>query len=341
MAPHWIRRLLPLELLLIRRMSCLRRVPVLRRLSRQVTARLTLSANAHPRDGPWFRLDFETPYLRLPVEVERIQIGIEGAHSRFSPEAFRFFDWQSWAHIDGKIAWHGGREATLNGRTVPLVKGFSYRSAKLPEDIGNLGLRIAEGVEGTLRVLRGDAVVSVGFEPGYWLLEPGGESYRVVAIRDPNLMVLIVSLSEIGTGNREIYDRAVEHLSQWVGFRWGREDPEIAMFLLLQKVRDWGPLGMAPLYRGLVETLSRMGVEDQERILFEFYADHWGIRDNRKGRLLAVRTLEALGTESALSALREILSYVRYRALDPDELARIQGAAAVIDEQRGEGAGAP
>lgn len=341
MAPHWIRRLLPLELLLIRRMSFLRRVPVLRRVSRQVTARLTLSSNARPCDGLSFRLDFETPYLRLPVEVERLQIGIEDAHSGFRSEAFRFFDWQSWAHIDGKIEWHGGREAILNGRAVPLVKGFSYRSEKLPEGIGNLGLRIAEGVEGTLRVLWGDAVVSVGFDPGYWLLESGSESYRIVPIRDTDLMVLIVSLSEIGTGNRKIYNRAVENLSQWVAFRWGREDPEIRMFLLLQKVRDWGPLGMAPLYEGLVETLSRIGVEDQERILFEFYADHWGIRNNEKGRLLAVRTLEALGTDSALSALREILSYVRYRAIGPDELARMRGAAAVIEGKLEEGAGAP
>lgn len=332
MSPDWFLRLLPLEFQLIRRLSFLRRLPVLRRLSRQVTARLTLSGKAIPDAAPAFRLDFETPYLHLPVEVERTQIGSEEKDSEFRPGALRFFDWQSWAHIDGEVEWHGAREATLNNRKAAVITGFSYRPGKLAESVGNLGLRIAEGVEGTLRVIWGKAIVPVGFEPGYWLLEPGKDGYRIIPIRDHELMVLIVSLSEIGSGNRKIYDRAVEHLWQWVSHRWGQENPEHAMLMLLWHVRKWGPLGMEPLYRGLVEIMERLGVEDRERILFEYYADHSGVRDNRKGRLLAIRTLEALGTDSARSALREILNYTRNRGLPPHELALIRAAAGATEQ---------
>lgn len=332
MSPHWVRRLLQIELPLIRRTSFLRRIPVLRRLHRQVTARLTLLGES-PGALPAFRLDFETPYLRLPVEVDRNQIGSEDSPSGFEPEAFRFFDWHSWAHVGGEIQWHGERAVTLTDSRVTLITGFSYRPAALPEGVGNLGLRIAEGVEGTLRVLCGEAVESVAFEPGYWLLEPSKGGYRVVPIRDHELMVLIVSLSEVGSGKPEIRSRAIEHLWQWVSFRWGRENPEIAMFLLLQHVRNWGPLDMEPLYGGLVEILDRLEVEDRERVLFEFYADHWGVRDNRNGRLLAVRTLEALGTDTSRSALYEILNYVRNRGLDTGELALIRSAAGMLEPE--------
>lgn len=328
--------MLPLELSLIRRTSFLRRIPLLRRLHRQVTARLTLLGEG-PGKLPAFRLDFETPYLHLPLEIDRNQIGVEDSESGFRPEAFRYFDWRSWTHMDGEIQWHGERTAILDDVRTTMITGFGYQPKALADGVGNLGLRIAEGVESNLRVRLGDALEPVAFEPGYWLLEPGEQSYRVVPIRDHDLMVLIVSLSEIGSGNREIRGQAIEHLWQWVSFRWSRENREIAMFLLLQQVRDWGPLAMAPLYGGLVEILDRLGVEDKERILFEFYADHWGVWDNRNGRTLAVRTLEALGTDVARSALREILAYVRNRRLDSTELALIRSAAGVAEGKAEEG----
>jgi hypothetical protein len=110
------------------------------------------------------------------------------------------------------------------------------------------------------------------------------------------------------------------------------------MLKLMKYVRDWGPLGLTPLYRGLVEVLERLGVADKESILFEMYADHWGVRDNPKGRLLAVRTLEALGTDAAGSALRQILAYVRHRGLEPAELALITAAAGEVAPAEEQGA---
>jgi hypothetical protein len=288
--------------------------------------------------APTFRLEFQSPYLHQPLEVERSQIGqaSEGG-ARFTPAAFRFFDWGSWAHIDGEIEWRGGRQLVLNGKAVPLISGFTYRPAALPAGVGNVGLRVAEGVEGTLRVLREDAILPLPFEPGYWMLERSAQGWRVVPIRDADLMVLIVSLSEMGSGKGPAYASGVEHLWQWVTFHCGPDHPEHAMLKLMKYVRDWGPLGMMPLYRGLVEVLERLGVADKESILFELYADHWGVRDNPKGRLLAVRTLQALGTDAAGSALREILAYVRHRGLEPAELALITAAAgeAVPAEEQG------
>jgi hypothetical protein len=320
--------------MLIRRMSFLRRVPLLNRLHRQVTARLKL-LDSDPGAVPAFRLDFRSPYLHLPLEIDRSQVGTEDPDTGLRPAAFRFFDWQSWQHIDGEVQWHGERTEALDGHETVLITGFSYQPKDPLNGAGSLGLRIAEGVQGTLRLLWGDVIAEMGFEPGYWLLEPGKAGYRIVPIRDPDLMVLIVSLSEIGGGKPEIYERSVEHLWQWVSCHWGRENPEVAMFLLLQKVRDWGPLGMTPLYGGLLEILRRMGVEEQERILFEFYADHWGIRDNQKGRLLAVRTLEAMGTDASRAALGEILNYVRFRGLSPDELALTRAAAGAVESGTG------
>ncbi len=330
MPSRLIRRLLPLELLLIRRTSFLRRIPLLWRLHHQVTARLTLLGAAEDT-APAFRIDFVTPYLHLPTEADQSQIGILDGDSRFRPEAFRFFDWQSWTHIGGEIEWHGERELEVNGRRVTLITGFTYRTADLPASVGNLGLRVVEGVEGTLRVLRGDAVVSVEFEPGYWMLEPGQDGYRVVAIRDNDLMVLIVSLSEIGSGSRETHAGAVENLWQWSSFHCGQQEPESAMLVLLRYVRKWGPLGMAPLYGGLVEILNRLGVVGKERILFELYADHWGVWNNKNGRLLVVRTLEALHTAASRSALREILSYVKHRGLEREELALVKAIVGRVE----------
>jgi len=96
-------------------------------------------------------------------------------------------------------------------------------------------------------------------------------------------------------------------------------------------------LGMAPLYRGLVEILDRLQVPDRERILFEYFADQVGVRDNRNGRLLAVRTLEALATDASRAALREILTYVQNRGLEPAEIVLLRGAAGEADRPAAEG----
>jgi len=325
---------LPAELFLVRRTTFLRRVPLLRRLHRRVTARFTLLGEG-PDMAPVFRLEFQSPYLHQPLEVERSQIGqVQDRDTAFVPASFRCFDWESWVHIDGEIEWRGAREAVAGGRTVPLVTGFTYRPAGLPRGTGNLGLRVAEGVEGTLRVLGSDKILSLPFEPGYWMLERSMQGWRVVPIRDTDLMVLIVSLSEVGGGKEPAYTAGVENLWQWVSFHCDCRHPEHAMLKLMRYVRDWGPLAMTSLYRGLVEILRRLDVPDVESVLFELFADHCGVRDNRRGRLLAVRTLEALGTEVAGSALREILAYVRHRGLDPQELALIAAAAGEAEQGR-------
>jgi hypothetical protein len=326
-ASHWIRaRLVPLELRLAGRLAFLQRVPLLRRLYRRVTARVAVHAGA-PGGALVLRVDFETPYLGLPVEVEKAQIGTDVPPNGLEPASFRFFDWHSWQHIGGEIAWTGERDLLVAGRRVGLVTGFTYRAGPLPVNAGNLGLRIAEGVEGTIRVNRGDDVARMGFEPGYWLLKPDGGAYRQVAICQDELMALIVSLSEIGSADPEVQRRAVEHLWDWVRFHLSGEIPERALRRLLHYVKDWGPLDLVPLYQGLKVVLERLGVRDSEQILFDFYADHWGVRSNRDARLLAIRTLDALGTEAARSALCDLLAYARNRVLDPDELDLLQSVA--------------
>ncbi len=296
---------------------------MLRRLWRQVTARLSLLGGT-AGGPPAFRLDFETPYLHLPVEVDQAQIGAEVAGGGFAAGAFRYFDWQSWIHMDGDILWHGERHAVLKGKEVTLITGFTYRPSPGVSCTGNLGLRVAEGVKATVRVASGEQTFPVGFEPGYWMFEPADGGFRVVPIRRDELLALIVSLSEIGSGNPEVRAGAVENLWQWVSFHHGIEDPEHAMLKLFKQVRDWGPLAMPALYEGLVQILDRLQVKDPERVLFEFYADHWGVRDNRNGRLLAVNTLHALATDASRAALGEILNYVRNRGIEPDEIARIR-----------------
>ena len=84
---------------------------------------------------------------------------------------------------------------------------------------------------------------------------------------------------------------------------------------------------MQPLYMGLKTVLQRLGVTGQERILFDFYGDNWGLRDNWHGRLLAVKLLEALGTEQACLALETIYGYVKYRDVEPKELRMLEAAS--------------
>ncbi|MCP4408178.1 MAG: hypothetical protein GY807_10540 [Gammaproteobacteria bacterium] len=279
-----------------------------------------------------FNVKFRTPYLHLPVKVEKTQIGIENEKNTFQPGAFRFFDWQSWAHIAGKIDWQGEHEANLKGKRLIFISGFSYRVHAVPSDIENLGIRLAEGVEGYTRVLWSRDIRRMRFDPIYWMLEPTNSSCKVVAIKDHKLMVMIVSLSEIGSGNMRLYDRAVRRLVEWVGTELVNLNPEKTLLKFLSIVRDWGPLNMNPLFHGLKEVLERLQIEDQERIIFDFYADNWGLRNNRQGRLLAVKTLEALATAKARRALHEILVLVKNQEVEPQERLLIRYAIRGITE---------
>jgi hypothetical protein len=48
----------------------------------------------------------------------------------------------------------------------------------------------------------------------------------VVAIYDNDLMVLIVSLSSIGSGNKLVYSKSIRQLEDWIAFKLGRKHPE-------------------------------------------------------------------------------------------------------------------
>jgi len=314
-----------LELHLMQRSRMLHKIPLLRRLQRRVTARLTLLGEG-VKAAQRFRVDFLTPFLKLPVEVERAQIGAERLDGSFEPAAFRFFDWQTWMCIEGAITWHGERELALDGKQTRLITGFTYQAARLPVEVQNLGVRVAEGVEGRLRLLWKNEIRALEFRPGYWMLEPREDGYRVVAIGDSDLMGLIVSLSEMGGARPEARARAIENLWEWVDGHWGRDAPRTAMTMLLGHVRDWGPLALQPLYPGLVQILERLDVDHQDELLFEFYADHWGIRDNPSGRRMVVSILQALDTDSSRAILHEMLPYVRNRGVAPVELAQIEAA---------------
>lgn len=201
-----------------------------------------------------------------------------------------------------------------------LVTGFSYSVRSIPSEAENLGIRLAQGVEGTVSVLAGGELLQFRFEPGYWMLEPNRSGYNIVAIDDTELMVLIVSLSEIGSGKQSLYESAMQHLQQWVLFKLGGKSRERTLIEFLKYVRDWGPLGMEPLFRGLSEVLQRLGLENQEHVIFEFYADNWGVRNNLHGRLLALRILEVLATQKARAALNAIFDYVINRDIEAEEL---------------------
>jgi hypothetical protein len=286
--------------------------------------------------GARFSVEFKTPYLRFPVEIEKAQIGFEEEKYRFRPEAFRLFDWQSWVHIEGEIDWQGEREMNLKGKRQVFITGFSYRVHDVPSAIGNLGIRLAEGVEGYTRVLCLRDIRRMKFDPVYWMLEPTDSSYNVVAIKDPDLMVLIVSLSEIGSGNRRVYDKSIRRLVEWVATELGNLNPEKTLLKFLRIVRDWGPLAMEPLYHGLKEAFEKLQIANQERIIFDFYADNWGLRDNRQGRLLAVKILEALATENARFILDEILALVRNQGIQPKERELIHGAICTVAQKLSE-----
>lgn len=281
-----------------------------------------------------FRVEFRSPYFRLPVEIDTAQIGSEEKQIGFTPAAFRLFDWQSWAHITGSINWLRERSISIGGQEHDFISGFEYRVSALPAASDSLGIRLAEGIEGTARVLVGRELKQMKFEPVYWMLERRDDDYRIVAINSNELMVLIVSLSEIGSGNEQINDKILERLTDWVKLKSKGKSQERTMLGFLVYVRDWGPLGMDPLYRGLKGVIAKLGITDAERILFEFYEDNWGLRDNRHGRLLAVRTLEALGTKKAHRALETISAHVKNQKISSEELKMIRSAVRAYAKTR-------
>ena len=315
--------LLQLELRYLRTCSFLDTAPRLRFFNRKITANITI-IYADEWHGIRFRIDFLTPYFKLPVAVEKTQIGRETDDCLLQTASFRFFNWQTWAHIDGSIQWHGERVSTVRGNRKELITGFSYSVESIPTGIENLGVRLVEGVPGTVRVLAGEELVQYRFEPGYWMLEPGQSGYKIVPIADAELMVLIVSLSEIGSGNQRLYDSAMQHLRQWVLFKIKEKDREQTLLRLLKYVRDWGPLAMDPLFRGLTDMLQQLGLGNQEHVIYEFYADNWGVHDNWNGRLLAIKILDALATRRAHTALNSIFDFVKNRNIEAEELELIQ-----------------
>jgi len=295
------------------------RISWLRVFNRRITADIELT-NSNETGDIRFRIDFHTPYFRLPVAVEKTQIGRVTSDGLLQPASFRFFDWNSWAHMDGAVQWHAEQISSAGGAATEFIEGFSYSVRNIPFGTENLGIRLAEGVAGTVRVLTDGGLVQFRFDPGYWMLEPCQSGYKIVPISDPELMVLIVSLSEIGSGNQRRYGSAMQHLHQWVGLKLGGKSKEQTLIEFLKYVRDWGPLGMEPLFHGLGEMLRQLELQNQEHVIFEFYADNWGVRNNWHGRLLAVRILEVLATKKAASALNAIYDYVKNRSIEAEEL---------------------
>ncbi|MEL0585942.1 MAG: hypothetical protein AAES65_13805 [Candidatus Thiodiazotropha sp. (ex. Lucinoma kazani)] len=326
----WIRqRALSLELWIFHYTSFFSHIPLLRIFHRYVTADIRV-LDSEGNAGLGFCVIFKTPYLHLPIHVQKSQVGDVDAGHRFLPAAFRFFDWHSWAHIEGRVEWQGERLIDIKGEAISVITGFNYWSLEPPAPQETFGLRLAEGVEGTAKILLDQKIVRVKFAPLYWMIEPKNSSHNVVAIRDTELAMLIVSLSEIGSGNRQVYSKAVERLEEWVTIKSQRKGTEQALLHFLISIRDWGPLGMEPLYAGLKDVMERLPLRDKERVLFDFYADNWGVRNNRNGRLLTVKILQALSTEKALFTLTAISKYVKNQAVSPDELAVIQAAVETI-----------
>jgi len=334
---NWIRqRALSLELRFIRCSSFLERIPLVRYLHRNVTADLEiLSREENIAIG--LRIKFITPYLKLPVAVEKTQIGYEDKNRKFTPTAFRFFDWHSWTHIEGKIDWEGVCPLNVKGTRTEVITGFVYKISDISVPAENYGLRLAEGVDGTARILWGGEIKRMKFEPVYWMLEPRDTGRHVVAIYDNDLMALIVSLSSIGSGNKLVYSEAIGQLEEWIAFILGRKNPEKITLELLRYVRDWGPLRMEPLFSGLKEVIERLQIPDQERIHFEFYADNCGVGDNRYGRLLAVNMLKAVDTEKARIALEAIYDYTKNQHIQPKELELIRTAISAVANKPQEG----
>jgi len=332
MTYHWIRRLiLLLELALINSTSIFRKIPLLMFLHRTVTANVEIMSN-EGKDNFRFRVQFKTPYFNLPLEIAKTQVEHKSGMNTFQPSAFLFFDWQSWQHINGKIEWLGERSKRLDGEKTDIITGFVYEAYKIGESTENLGLRLAEGVEGTVKVLGKRSFKRMIFKPVFWMFEPENDSYNLIKIDDINLMSLIVSLSEMGSGNPRLYDNAVKRIQEWIGFNINRRNPESVMLVFLRYVTKWGPLGMSPLFHGLCEIFKELKVSNQEKLLYDFYADNWGVRNNPHGRLLVVKSLEAMGTKKAGVALESIFKYIQNQNIQADELNMVQQAIVSVSQ---------
>ncbi len=338
---HTIRQqILFFELAFICRAAFLKRIPLLRRLHRGVTADITVLGAQHR--GAAIRVDFRSPYFGLPVSVDEAQIGAADLGRRLRPAAFRFFDWQTWTHIDGNVEWRGERGVQVKGNDVDFITGFVYRIPELPRVIGNFGLRLAEGVEATVRIACGEKVARVPFEPVCWLLEDTPEGFRPVPIQSNKLMGLIVALFDLGSDEPGVFANAVNRLQQWAELNLDSRKPFRRVSLFLRYIRDWGPLGRTPMFLGVVLALQRLQVQEPARHLFDFFADNWGVRNNPSGRLLAVRLLEALADERSQGALQAILELASNQNIAPRELELIHaaintGAAGTPPKGRGGG----
>ncbi len=327
-------RLLLLELQFICRTAFLKRVPVVRSLHRKITADLNILKTQEDL-AVAFTVRFRSPYFRLPVPLEKAQIGEITPDGGFQPTSFRFFDWQTWAHIEGVVEWCGEHRVQAEGEEVDFITGFSYRVAELPAFAGNLGLRLAEGVEGMVRVSCGAKIARVQFDPVYWLLEATGLTFRPVPIRSNKLMGLIVPLFDLGRGDPRVFDSAVDRVQRWAELNLDDRKPFRQVLPFLRHITRWGPLGMKPAFRGIVLTLERLQVPEIEQHLFDFFADNWGVWGNRNGRLLAVRLLEALATERAKAALKTIIELVRNQEIAADELDLIRTAVGSAEAKSG------
>jgi len=304
----------------------LKDIPFLRALHRSVTADLCVLPH-ETGWGPGIRIDFRSPVFRIPVSVEKAQVGELDTTSRLlRPGAFRFFDWQTWGHFDGRIVWFGEQPENPKDGLPAVITGFEFRAEPIPQETGNLGVRLAEGVEGAVRIVCGGRIVRLDFQPVFWLLESSADGPQPVPIKTNTLTGLVVSLFDIGKGDPRTTPKATERLCRWVDHNIGAERPFRGTDRFLEYLRDWAPLGMKPLYPGLLTVLDRLEVQNLERHLFEFFADNWGIRGNRDGRTLAVKLLEARHTDPARIAIKAIYDLVQYRGIDPEELALIREA---------------
>jgi hypothetical protein len=311
--------LLTLEMQLVCCAAFLKRIPMLRSLHRNVTADLIILA---PREGQpmAFTVDFRSPYFHLPVPLEKAQIGKIDTDGGFHPASFRFFDWQTWTHIDGVVEWHGEHRVQAAGEEVDFITGFSYRVAELPAVAGNLGLRLVEGVEGMVRVSCGVRIARLRFDPVCWLLEETGPTFRPLQIKNTKLMGLIVPLFDLGRGDPQVFDAAVDRLQSWAELYLDDRKPFRSELRLLRYLTRWAPLRMDPMFGGVGLVLERLQVPDIERQLYDFFVDNRGVRGDRNARVLAVRLLEALATERAKAALKAINELVRNQGITADEL---------------------
>ena len=321
---HLRRQGVALDLWLSRRTLSWGSLPLLHHLHRDVTAHVRLG-DASAETDLEISVEFQSPYLRLPLEVRESQIGKSGDEA-FTPAAFRLFDWHTWAHIDGRMAWQEERVSETVAGDETVIRGFRYHVDMNRLAAATLGLRVAEGVEGTIGILVGDGMESVRFQPQYWILDLRSSTRRVTPIRDTELAMLLVSLAELSSDRPATHEKAVDRLEQWATHKKQKRSGEQLLVELLIRIRDWGPAGAESMFAGVTELLRRLDIAGQERILFEFYAENWGVRNNPAGRRIAVNLLQALATKKARFTLEAILEFVRNQAVGEDEVAGIRRA---------------